>query len=152
MGRVVAVCMSSRKGEKKKPVAEASLTEDRGMEGDAHAGSGLRQVSILAVESGRTLAAKGLHALPGDFAENIATEGILLIGLKIGDRLAVGRDAVLEVTQIGKECHQRCEIFRQTGDCVMPREGLFFRVVRGGTVRAEDPVALMERHETPGLR
>lgn len=146
MGRIVAVCLSSRKGDKKKPVAAGRLVKGRGLEGDVHAEGGIRQVSLLARESAVTLEAKGLKTDPGDFAENLATEGIDVASLLVGTRLAVGRRGLLEITQIGKECHDRCSIFRQVGDCVMPRKGVFARVVRGGQVRAGDPVAPAARH------
>ncbi|MBI5208490.1 MAG: MOSC domain-containing protein [Elusimicrobia bacterium] len=143
-GGVVAVCLSGRKGDKKRPVEAALLVRDRGLEGDAHAEGGLRQVSLLARESALTLEAKGLVTEPGDFAENLSTEGIALAALAIGARLRLGRDAVLEITRIGKECHARCAIFRQVGDCVMPREGVFAKVVRGGRVRPGDRIVPAE--------
>jgi molybdopterin adenylyltransferase len=139
-GKVVAVSISDRKGQKKRPVPSAMLIVEHGLEGDAHAGtSGHRQVSLLAVESADKMRAKGVPVGHGDFAENLTVAGIDLLSLKIGDRLLVG-EALLEISQIGKECHDRCAIYQQVGDCVMPREGLFGRVVRGGRVRPGDPV------------
>ena len=139
-GKVVAVSVSDRKGQKKQPVASAMLLVEHGIEGDAHAGtSGHRQVSLLAVESADKMRAKGVPVGHGDFAENLTVEGIDLLSLKIGDRLRVG-EALLEISQLGKECHDRCAIYQQVGDCVMPREGLFGRVVRGGRVVPGDPV------------
>ncbi|MEP0813083.1 MAG: MOSC domain-containing protein [bacterium] len=138
-GKVVAVSISERKGTRKRNVDWALLVPDWGIEGDAHAADWNRQVSFLAVESIDKIRKMGLEVGPGDFAENITTEDIDLPGLQIGDRLRIG-DAELEVTQIGKECHSRCEIFRQAGDCVMPREGIFARVLSGGIVRKGDAV------------
>lgn len=140
MGRIVAVSLSARRGEKKTPVAEALLVAERGIEGDAHAGAGHRQVSLLAAESIEKMRAAGLRVGPGAFAENLTTEGIDLPSLPVGSLLRVGPDAVLEITQIGKECHQRCAIYEQAGDCVMPREGVFARVRTGGRVRTGDPI------------
>ena len=131
---VVAVCISKEKGERKTPVASVELKENHGIVGDAHAGEWHRQVSLLAEESIAKMRALGLDVDSGDFAENITTRGIDLVSLPIGTRLAVG-DAVLEVTQIGKECHTRCAIFYQAGDCVMPKEGIFARVITGGLVK-----------------
>jgi len=131
--RVVAVCISERKGERKTPVPSVTLRANHGVAEDAHAGEGRRQVSLLAMESIEKMRRKGLSVSAGDFAENITTEGIQLIDLPVGARLRMGQ-VVLEVTQIGKECHTRCAIYRQAGDCVMPREGIFTRVVTPGIV------------------
>ena len=139
-GKVVAISVSDRKGQKKRPVPFGTLLVEHGIEGDAHAGtSGHRQVSLLAVESADKMRAKGVKVGHGDFAENLTVEGINLLSLHIGDRLRVG-EALLEISQIGKECHDRCAIYQQIGDCVMPREGLFGRVIRGGRVAAGDVV------------
>ena len=132
---VVAVCISKEKGQRKTPVDAVELKENHGIVGDAHAGDWHRQVSLLATESIAKMRAMGLDVDSGDFAENITTRGLDLVSLPIGTRLAVG-DAVIEVTQIGKECHNRCAIFYQAGDCVMPKEGIFARVIKGGTVSA----------------
>ena len=140
-GRVVAVCTSARKGVRKKNVGKAEILFDSGLEGDAHAGNWHRQVSLLALESIEKMRAKGLQVGPGDFAENITTEGIDLVSLPIGARLRVG-EARLEVTQLGKECHTRCAIYYQAGDCVMPREGIFGRVVAGGLVKVGDEIVV----------
>jgi MOSC domain-containing protein YiiM len=139
---VVAVCVSPRKGMRKTPVAAVELREDHGVDGDAHAGPGHRQVSLLARESIARMQALGLQVDAGDFAENFTTEGVELFSLPLGTCLMVG-PALLEVTQIGKECHTRCAIFHQAGDCVMPREGIFVRVLRGGTVRAGDHITVV---------
>lgn len=141
-GKVVAVCISEKKGERKTPVEAVELRENHGIAGDAHAGDWHRQVSLLAMESIRKMQALGLSVDTGDFAENITTEGINLVSLPIGARLAVG-STELEVTQIGKECHNRCAIYYQAGDCVMPKEGIFARVIKGGTVRPGDEIRVM---------
>jgi len=130
---VIAVCTSLNKGERKKPVASVDHVNEHGIAGDAHAGDWHRQVSLLAQESIDKMRAMGLTVSAGDFAENITTIGIDLVSLPIGSRLAIGT-TLLEVTQIGKECHTRCAIFYQAGDCVMPKEGIFARVIKGGVV------------------
>jgi len=134
-GSVLAVCTSLNKGERKKPVPEVELVVEHGIAGDAHAGDWHRQVSLLAQESIDKMRAMGLSVTAGDFAENITTTGIDLVSLPIGTRLSIG-SALLEVTQIGKECHTRCAIYYQAGDCVMPKEGIFARVLKGGMVSA----------------
>ena len=139
--RVVAVSISDRKGIKKHNVDAAELRVEHGLANDAHAGSWHRQVSLLGVESIGKIQAKGLDVSAGDFAENITTEGICLWQLPVGSRFRIGEGAVIEVTQIGKICHHRCEIFHQVGDCVMPREGIFARVLEAGTVRPGDPIS-----------
>ncbi|MBI5341764.1 MAG: MOSC domain-containing protein [Deltaproteobacteria bacterium] len=138
-GKVVAVSVSARKGEKKTPVPSVTLVEEHGARNDAHAGPGHRQVSLLSSESIGKMRAKGLSVGPGDFAENITVEGFDLLEARVGDRIRVG-EAVLEISQIGKECHSRCAIYFQAGDCVMPREGVFARVIRGGKVAPGDAV------------
>jgi len=136
---VVAVCISKNKGERKTPVESVELREEHGIVGDAHAGDWHRQVSLLAQESIEKMRRLGLDVDSGDFAENITTRGIDLPSLPVGTRLTVG-DVLMEVTQIGKECHTRCAIFHQAGDCVMPKEGIFARVLRGGLVRPGDRI------------
>ncbi len=143
-GKVVAVCVSGRKGEKKVPVPSVTLVAEHGVDRDAHAGPWHRQVSLLAVESIAKMKEKGLSVGPGDFAENITVEGIDLGALRPGERLCSG-DVLLEITQIGKECHNRCAIYYQAGDCVMPKEGIFARVLRGGTLKAGDPMERVEK-------
>ncbi len=140
---IIAVCISSEKGERKTPVPEVKLGEEHGIVGDAHAGEWHRQVSLLATESIAKMRALGLDVDSGDFAENITTRGLDLVALPIGTRLAVG-EAILEITQIGKECHTRCAIFYQAGECVMPKEGVFARVLRGGTVSVGAPIHRLE--------
>lgn len=139
-GCIVAVSVSDRKGIKKENRPRGRLTEDLGLDGDAHAGPWHRQVSLLAMESIDKIRTQGLILRPGDFAENITTMGICLHRLPVGYRIRLGETALLEVTQIGKECHQRCSIFHQVGDCVMPREGIFARVIRGGWISPGDPI------------
>ncbi len=141
-GTIAAISLSGKKGERKKPVVSAQLRENHGIIGDAHAGGGKRQVSLLAEESIRKMRSMGLDVRHGDFAENITTRDMELSALPIGTRLAVG-EAVLRVTEIGKECHNRCAIYILAGDCVMPREGIFAVVLRGGTVRAGDPIEVL---------
>jgi MOSC domain-containing protein YiiM len=141
-GKIVAVCISAGKGERKTPVAAVELREEHGIVGDGHAGPWHRQVSLLAQESIDKMRALGLDVTTGDFAENLTTVGLNLPALPLGTRLSIG-GAELEVTQIGKECHTRCAIFYQAGDCVMPKEGIFARVLRGGTVRPGDGIAVV---------
>jgi len=138
-GKIEAVCISKNKGERKTPMPMVTLLPDHGIEGDAHAGEWHRQVSLLALESIEKMQRLGLTVDAGDFAENITTKGIDLVSLPIGTRLVLG-EAVLEVTQIGKECHNRCAIFYQAGDCVMPKEGIFARVLQGSEIRPGDVV------------
>ena len=139
---VIAVCTSENKGERKRPVSDVNVTVGQGIDGDAHAGDWHRQVSLLAMESIQKMQNLGLSVNPGDFAENITTSGIDLPSLPIGTRLKVG-ETVLEVTQIGKECHTRCAIYYQAGDCVMPKEGIFTRVLQGGRIVSGDIVDVM---------
>lgn len=141
MAKITAVCKSKRKGTKKQIVAEGIFKEEYGLVDDAHAASDThRQVSLLAIESIAKMRNLGLDLGPGDFAENLTTEGIELVSLPIGTKLSVGEGIILEVTQIGKECHTRCAIYHQVGKCIMPEEGVFVRVIRGGLVRAGDPI------------
>lgn len=144
-GIVVSVNISETKGVRKTPVQEIVLREDYGLDGDAHASSEWhRQVSLLALESIGKMQAAGLDVSPGDFAENITTEGIDLMHLPVGTRIYVGDGVELEVTQIGKVCHERCAIYYQAGDCVMPKEGVFAQVVKGGVIRKGDPITVVE--------
>ncbi len=141
MAKVLAVCTSEIKGVLKKPVEEVHLLPNHGIEGDAHAGNWHRQVSLLAQESVDVMQKSGIkiQLKPGDFAENILTEGIELKTLPVGTKLKVG-SALCEVTQIGKECHKDCAIRQQVGDCVMPREGIFVKVLEEGYVHPGDEV------------
>ena len=139
---VVAVCTSERKGTRKRNTGEASLRAEWGIEGDAHAGPWHRQVSLLASESIQKMRDLGLNVGPGSFAENITTKGINLVELPLGTRLLLG-EAEVEVTQIGKICHERCAIYYQAGDCVMPREGIFVRVLRDAVVKVGDAIEVV---------
>ncbi|KXB45623.1 MOSC domain protein [Tissierellia bacterium KA00581] len=142
--KVVAVSISEKKGTKKHTVPFVNLIEDFGIEGDAHAGKWHRQVSLLAQESMENMKKKLPTLKAGDFAENILTEGIILYKLPIGTILKIGQ-CMLEVTQIGKECHFGCEIRHIVGDCVMPREGIFTRVIKGGKIQANDDIEIIEK-------
>ncbi len=143
-GRVVAVSVSDRKGVKKTNIERGLLVKNFGLEGDAHGGDWHRQISLLARESIDKIRAKGLDVVPGDFAENITTSGFALEELPIGTRLRLGEEALVEITQIGKVCHDRCAIFHQVGDCVMPREGVFARILKGGAIRPGDAITAAE--------
>ncbi|MGD0281016.1 MAG: MOSC domain-containing protein [Dissulfurispiraceae bacterium] len=145
-GRIVSINISDKKGERKKPVDEVTIGENFGIEGDAHASSEWhRQVSLLALESIQKMQATGLKVQPGDFAENITTEGLDLPALPVGTRMRIGSDVIGEVSQIGKECQTPCAIFYQAGDCVMPKEGIFIRILRGGVVRKGDSIEVSLR-------
>ena len=141
-GKIVAVCKSAHKGERKQNVGSAHLLPGLGLEGDAHAGFAHRQVSLLALESIEKMRKKGLDVGPGDFAENIATENLELTSLPVGTRLKSG-ETLLEVSQIGKECHTRCAIYYQAGDCVMPKEGIFAVVLSEGFIRVGDDIEVI---------
>ena len=144
--RVISINVSDKKGVRKKAVDSAVLKENYGMEHDAHAsGEWHRQISLLAVESIKKMQGKGLEVGPGDFAENFTTEGIDLVSLPVGTKIAVGEDIEMEVSQIGKVCHNRCAIYHQAGDCVMPKEGIFAKVLQGGTVRKGDEIKVIGR-------
>ncbi|MBC7258255.1 MAG: MOSC domain-containing protein [Chloroflexi bacterium] len=139
-GRIVAVCTSTKKGVAKKNVGQAEARVNWGLVGDAHAADWHRQVSLLAIESIDKMRALGLKVRPGSFAENLTTQGIDLLALPIGSRVRVGDGVVLEITQHGKICHEKCAIYRAAGDCVMPREGIFARVIVGGMIREGDAI------------
>jgi MOSC domain-containing protein YiiM len=124
-------------------VGEAVFQVDHGVVGDAHAGPWHRQVSLLAVESIERMRAQGLKVGPGDFAENLTTEGMELHSLPVGTMLRIGSEVVGEVSQIGKKCHVGCAVFKQVGDCIMPREGIFVKVVQGGLVKVGDTVEVV---------
>ncbi len=143
-GTIIAVCTSRKKGVRKKNVGEAELKADWGIVGDAHAGHWHRQVSLLAMESIEKMRQRGLNVGPGSFAENLTTQGLDLLSLPIGSRVRVGEEVVLEITQHGKVCHDRCAIYEMAGDCVMPREGVFAKVLRGGQVKAGDKIEFLE--------
>ncbi len=145
MGKIEAICVAAMKGGKKKPQPSVHFIENYGIEGDAHAGPWHRQVSLLASEDIETVCRGGLPDLQaGDFAENLILSGVDLSVLGLGSRLRLGSDVEIVVTQLGKSCHQRCAIYYQTGDCIMPRLGLFARVTHGGTVAVGDTVQVIE--------
>jgi MOSC domain-containing protein YiiM len=143
-GKVVAVNISRNKGTKKRNVRRCELLMAFGLKGDAHGGHWHRQVSLLANESIDKMRRKGLEAAYGDFAENITTEDIDLLNLPIGTTLRVGQEVILRMTQKGKECHDRCAIYDQMGDCVMPREGVFAEVVHPGQIAVGDSIEVTE--------
>ena len=147
MAEIVAVCTSPEKGQRKKNIGESKLIKNMGLVDDAHAGFAHRQVSLLAEESIAKMTARGLNVGPGDFAENLTTRGIDLVNLPTGTRLQVGSEAIIRVTQIGKECHDRCAIYYQAGDCVMPREGIFAEVLQEGTVRVGDRLEIKDSYK-----
>ncbi|MGB6606681.1 MAG: MOSC domain-containing protein [Atribacterota bacterium] len=142
-GRILAVCQSREKGTVKKDIGSGALIENYGLENDAHAGKWHRQISLLGIESINKMKDKGFEIKFGDFAENLTTENIILPELPLGTKLAVGESVLLEVTQIGKECHHNCEIRKKIGDCVMPREGIFARVLKGGKVKTGDCIEVL---------
>jgi molybdopterin adenylyltransferase len=139
-GRIKAISVSMKKGTKKENVRQAELKADYGIIGDAHAGKWHRQVSILSFESIVKASAQGTSVLPGDFAENITTEGIDLHLLKLGDKIHFNKVIELEITQLGKKCHTKCEIYKKVGDCIMPREGIFAKVIKGGLLKVGDEI------------
>ncbi|MBU3215520.1 MOSC domain-containing protein [Clostridium estertheticum] len=144
MAKVIAVNISEKKGVVKHPIEKGFFKFNYGLEGDAHAGDWHRQVSFLGVESIDKMKAKGTQGLSaGKFAENITTEGIILYELPIGTKLKIG-EVVLEVTQIGKECHAGCEIMKLVGDCIMPREGIFAKVLEAGYIQAGDDILVQK--------
>jgi len=142
-GRIHAVSVSHRKGEVKHNVDQARLLVERGLEGDAHAEGGIRQLSLLALESIDKMVAAGADVHPGDFAENLTVEGLAVMYLPVGTRLRVGGEIELEITQIGKKCHAGCAIRELVGDCVMPREGVFARVLKEGLVKPGDVIEVV---------
>jgi MOSC domain-containing protein YiiM len=146
VARLVSVNLATEKGVRKSPRSEVALVADHGVRGDAHAGPWHRQVSLLAEESVQKMRDKGLEVNAGDFGENLPTAGIVLYELPIGTRLNIG-ETLLEVTQIGKVCHDHCAIYYAAGDCVMPREGIFARVLKGGLLRAGDTITVIETED-----
>jgi len=142
-GRILAVCQSREKGTVKKDIGSGVLIENYGLENDAHAGKWHRQISLLGIESINKMKSNGFKIKFGDFAENLTTENIILPELPLGTKLAVGESVLLEVTQIGKECHHDCEIRKKIGDCVMPREGIFARVLKGGKVNTGNCIEVL---------
>mgnify|MGYP000946634899 FL=1 len=143
-GKVLSVNISKDKGEKKNNIGRCRLIEEKGLEGDAHAGFMHRHVSLLALESIEKMRKKGINIEYGDFAENLTVEGMDLLSLPVGTKLRVGDGVILRVTQIGKQCHKGCAIFQQVGDCVMPKEGIFAEVITGGDVKIGDNIEVIE--------
>lgn len=149
-GRIFSINSSKHKGTPKIPVKTALLIEGHGLNKDAHAGDGIRQVSLLSIESIKKqkecdkVKKTGASLKAGDFAENITTEGIDLAGLKIGDTLKIGTEAVLEISKIGKECHKYCAIYYKIGDCIMPREGIFAKVSKGGQIAVGNDIEVIK--------
>lgn len=142
--KIVAVAKSKKKGTRKTVAPEVTVRVNHGVVGDAHAGEWHRQISLLAKESIDSARARGLDVSYGDFGENVVTEGVDLLNIGVGGRLALGDAILVEITQIGKVCHTRCAIFYKNGDCIMPREGVFARVLAGGTLRQGDAVAILD--------
>ena len=141
--KIVSIAISKKKGTRKVPVDEALLIPNHGIESDAHAGDWHRQVSFLASESIERARDQGLDVTFGDFAENIATSGIDWVKVPIGTQVQLGDSVLLEVTQIGKECHNKCAIYYMAGDCIMPKEGIFARVLKGGKIHPGDGIRLL---------
>lgn len=135
--KIIAISTSAKKGEKKHNIETAELIADYGMKGDAHAGKWRRQISLLGIKSIDQMRAQGVDVKPGDFAENITVEGVVLYELPVGTKMRIG-EAELEVTQIGKECHSGCEIMKQVGTCIMPTQGIFAKVLKDGTIKVND--------------
>jgi MOSC domain-containing protein YiiM len=142
--KIRSIAVSKKKGTRKECVEHAVLVREHGVEGDAHGGPWHRQVSFLAVESIEKAKRAGLSVGFGDFAENIATDGIDWPNVPVGTRFRLGESALVEITQIGKECHKKCAIYYQAGDCIMPREGVFARVIQGGEIRCGDEVLVVD--------
>lgn len=143
MAKIIAVCKSRKKGTKKEAMTEGYLHQDYGLADDAHADCcSHRQVSLMAIESIDKMRKLGFDVGAGDFAENLTTEGIEIALLPVGTEVAIGKEVILEITQIGKECHTKCAIYRQIGQCIMPKEGVFTKVIRGGLVRAGDEIRI----------
>jgi MOSC domain-containing protein YiiM len=141
---IVSIAISKKKGTRKTQVDKAVILPDHGLDGDAHAGPWHRQVSLLAAESIERARLQGLEVSFGDFAENIATIGFEWSKIPIGTKVQLGDTALVEITQIGKECHNKCAIYYMAGDCIMPREGVFARVLRGGTIQRGDCVKIIK--------
>ncbi len=142
LGKVISINISDKKGVVKEPIGSGLFIENHGLENDAHSGNWHRQVSLLAIESFNKMRDKGIELKPGDFAENITTEGIVLYELPIGTQLKIG-ETIQEVTQIGKECHTGCAISKTVGKCVMPKEGIFTKVLKGGIIKEGDTIEII---------
>lgn len=143
MGKIMAVCISEKRGTQKKNIEKVRLIENFGLEGDAHGGNWHRQVSLLSYEKVRAFEEKGISVEDGAFGENLLVEGFDFKILPVGTRFRCG-EVLLEMTQIGKECHSHCEIYQAVGDCIMPREGVFARVLRGGEIQIGDEMEIVQ--------
>lgn len=143
--RIVSINISKEKGTKKTPVDTAIVKVDHGIEGDAHASNWHRQISLLAIESVREMEKKGLDLSNGDFGENITTEGVDLKNIPIGTLLKIGESVIMEITQIGKVCHDKCHIYYEVGDCIMPKEGIFAKVIEGGKIANDDSIEVLQK-------
>lgn len=146
MGKVLGVCISEKKGTQKKNIHEARFIEDWGIENDAHAGKWHRQVSLLSADRINEFRARGAEVADGAFGENLIVEGFDFKSLPVGTVFQCG-DVMLEMTQIGKECHSHCEIYKVMGDCIMPREGVFTKVLHGGVIREGDEMTILKMGE-----
>lgn len=144
MGRIAAVCMSEKKGTAKRPVDMGMLLPEHGLEHDAHAGNWHRQVSLLCLQKIEDFKKRGATVQYGDFGENLVVDGIDFVTLPVGTKLHIG-NILLEITQIGKECHTRCSIFHTMGECIMPTQGVFARVLKGGEVRPGDEMSIGDK-------
>ncbi len=154
-GRIFSINCSKMKGVSKEAIKKARLIENFGLQQDVHSGPGLRQISLLAIESIKKQAEcpkakkKNITLGPGDFAENITTEGLNLAELNIGAKVKVGKEAILEISKIGKACHRHCAIYQKVGDCIMPREGIFAKVVKGGEIAVGDEMEVVNNENWP---
>ena len=142
--KIVSIAISRKKGTIKKCIDQAELIENHGIKGDAHAGDWHRQLSFLAAESIEKAGTSDFELTFGDFAENIATIGIDWKTMKVGQRVKLGTNALIEITQIGKECHKKCAIYYRTGDCIMPKEGVFAKVLKGSLIKVSDSIELAD--------
>ena len=147
IGKILAVCKSEKKGTVKQNIGSGIFVKEHGLKNDAHVGKWHRQVSLLGIESINKMKRKGFTINFGDFAENLTTENIVLYQLVPGNKLLIGQQVILEVTQIGKECHHNCEIKNKIGHCVMPKEGIFARVLKGGKVMTGDAIQIISSKE-----
>ncbi|MCP2520845.1 MOSC domain-containing protein [Candidatus Aminicenantes bacterium AC-708-M15] len=143
-GKIISINVSRKRSVRKKPVEKVKVLANFGFEGDAHAGNWHRQLSLLAIESIEKMRSKGLKVKPGDFGENITTQNIDLTSLNVGTILRIGKNVLIEITQIGKVCHTKCAIYRQTGECIMPKEGVFAKVLKGGEIKMGDIIKITE--------
>ena len=150
MGWIRGICISRERGTQKYPVDEADLIEDWGIDGDAHAGKWHRQVSLLSLEKIEAFKARGVQVKPGAFGENVIVEGYDLKMLPVGTRFRTEGGCLLELTQIGKQCHSHCNIYQVVGDCIMPREGVFTRVLKGGKLKVGDRIETVPRENSEG--